>query len=167
VPPVLTAEMTEQDPSTLVHMDTVEIMERIPHRYPFLLVDRITAIKPGKWIKGYKNVSFNEPFFEGHFPGKPLMPGVLIIEAIAQVGAILISGIPQAQGKIIVFAGIDKCRFKRQVGPGDRLEMFGEITKLRDSIGKSTCYAHVDGELVAECELMFSFIPDDRLAENK
>lgn len=158
----MTELLTHNDPSTLVHLDIPAIMERIPHRYPFLLVDRIIAIDPQKWIKGYKNVSFNEPFFQGHFPGKPLMPGVLILEAIAQVGAVLISSIPQAQNKIIVFAGIDKCRFKRQVSPGDRLDMYGEITRLRESIGKAACRATVDGELVAECEIMFSFIPDNR-----
>lgn len=143
-------------------MGIEDIMKRIPHRPPFLLIDCVTDIEPGKWIRGYKNVTMNEWFFQGHFPGRPIMPGVLILEAIAQGGAILTSTLPQAQNKLSLFAGIDNTRFKRQVVPGDRLDIYGEFTKLRDVLGKAACTVHVNGQLVVECDLMFSFVPDTR-----
>lgn len=142
----------------LIEGGVTEIMRRIPHRYPFLLIDKVLEIETGKRILACKNVSINEPFFQGHFPGKPLMPGVLIIEAIAQSGSVLLTTLPQYRDKLIVFAGINDCRFKRQVVPGDQLILEGEITKLRDSFGKASGKATVDGEVVCTCELMFSFI---------
>lgn len=132
-----------------------QIQEILPHRYPFLLVDRIVELDPGKHVVGIKNVTVNEPFFPGHFPGKPVMPGVLIIEAMAQVGAAGILSLPEFQGRIALFAGIDKARFRRQVVPGDQLRIEVNVTKLRGSVGKSEAKAYVGENLVAEAELMF------------
>ena len=143
----------------LIEGGITEIMRRIPHRYPFLLIDRVIKVEPGVRILAYKNVTINEPFFQGHFPGKPLMPGVLIVEAIAQTGSVLLSTLPQYKDKLIVFAGINDCRFKRPVIPGDQIILEGTITKLRDSFGKAIGKATVDDEIVCTCELMFSFIP--------
>ena len=133
-----------------------EIIKILPHRYPFLLVDRIEELEAGKRVVGYKNVTINEPFFQGHFPGYPVMPGVLIIEAMAQVGAAAILSMPEYAGKIAFFAGIDKARFRRQVFPGDRLRIVVEVTNLRKTIGKSTAVAYVDENVAAEAELMFA-----------
>lgn len=135
-----------------------EIMKRIPHRYPFLLVDRVLELDPGKRGVGIKNVTVNEPFFQGHFPGTPIMPGVLIIEAMAQLGAVVVLGMPENQGKLALFAGIDKVRFRRQVVPGDQLRLEVEMTRLRGSIGKGKGRAFVDGELAAEGEIMFALV---------
>lgn len=135
-----------------------EIMKRIPHRYPFLLVDRVLELDPGKRGVGIKNVTVNEPFFQGHFPGIPIMPGVLIIEAMAQLGAVVVLGMPENQGKLALFAGIDKVRFRRQVVPGDQLRLEVEMTRLRGSIGKGKGRAFVDGELAAEGEIMFALV---------
>ncbi|HLS35896.1 MAG TPA: 3-hydroxyacyl-ACP dehydratase FabZ [Bacillota bacterium] len=137
-------------------MDIQEIKNTIPHRYPFLLVDRVTEIEEGKRVVGYKNVSANEPFFEGHFPEYPVMPGVLIVEALAQVGAIGVLGMEENEGKIGFLAGIDKCRFKRQVKPGDQLKLEVEITRMRGVIGKGKGIATVDGEVACEAEIMFA-----------
>jgi len=134
------------------------IIEILPHRYPFLLLDRVTEHIQGKKISGYKNVTLNEPFFQGHFPGDPIMPGVLQLEALAQLGAILMLQTEPARGKMMVFAGMDKVRFRRMVVPGDKLEMECILTKFRFPIGKSTCKAYVDGEVVVEGELMFSIV---------
>lgn len=135
-----------------------QIKERIPHRYPFLLVDRVVSLVPGKTIHAYKNVSVNEEYFNGHFPQMPIMPGVLQIEALAQTGAILTSYSPVSDGKIGVLAGVDGFRFRRMVKPGDRLDLFAEIIRLRPPIGKAKCWASCDGELVLEGEIMFSFV---------
>jgi 3-hydroxyacyl-[acyl-carrier-protein] dehydratase len=139
-------------------MTTVDIMRRIPHRYPFLLVDKITAVEfePTRWIEGYKNITMNEPFFQGHFPNRPIMPGVLQIEALAQVGSVLLSLMPESQGKLALFAGIDNVRFRRMVEPGDTLVLRSELIKFRLPIGKSKCVATVNGEVTVEAELMFS-----------
>ena len=138
-------------------MLSVEEIQRIlPHRYPFLLVDRILEMEAGKRMVGIKNVTVNEPFFQGHFPEKPVMPGVLIIEAMAQVGAAGILSLPEYQGKIALFAGIDKARFRRQVVPGDQLRIEVRVTKLRGAVGKSEAKAFVGEELAAEAELMFA-----------
>lgn len=133
-----------------------EIKEIIPHRYPFLLIDRILEVEEGKRAAGLKNVSSNEEFFNGHFPDYPVMPGVLIIEALAQVGAVAILKKEENKGRLAFFAGIDSCRFKGQVRPGDQLHLEVEITRLRGSIGKGKATAKVDDKIVAEAELMFA-----------
>ncbi len=135
-----------------------EIMQYLPHRYPFLLVDRVTRHVHGQFIEGYKNVTMNEPYFQGHFPGRPIMPGVLQLEAMAQLGGVLLKHLPEAEGKLAVFAGIDSARFRRMVVPGDKLEMHCELTKFRPPIGKSRCKATVNGETVVEAEMMFSLV---------
>lgn len=137
-------------------LDVIEIMNRIPHRYPFLLVDRITELVPGKSAKGYKNVTINEPFFQGHFPGYPVMPGVLILEALAQLGAAAVLGTEEHKDMLALFTGIDKVRFRRQVVPGDRLHLEAEIIKMKSVMGKAAVKATVDGEVAAEGEIMFA-----------
>jgi 3-hydroxyacyl-[acyl-carrier-protein] dehydratase len=138
--------------------DIRKIMETIPHRYPFLLVDRIIELDPGQRAVGIKNVSANEWFFEGHFPGNPIMPGVLQIEALAQVGAVAALTSEQHQGKLGLFAGIDKVRFRRQVIPGDQLRLEVEMTRIRGPIGKAKATASVNGETAAEGELTFALV---------
>lgn len=133
-----------------------QIQEIIPHRYPFLLVDRILEHEEGKRAVGIKNVSANEEYFNGHFPGYPVMPGVLIVEALAQVGAVSVLGSEKNRGKLAFFTGIDNCRFKRQVKPGDQLRLEVEMTRVRGPIGKGKGVATVDGEIVCETELMFA-----------
>lgn len=137
-------------------MDIKEIKEIIPHRYPFLLIDRIEELEEGKSAKGYKNVSINDYFFQGHFPDEPVMPGVLIIEALAQVGAIALLSLPEFKGRIAYFGGINKARFKRKVIPGDKLILEVEIIKRRGSLGVGAARALVDGEVVATAELTFA-----------
>ena len=133
-----------------------EIKKIIPHRYPFLLVDRITELEIGKRAVGIKNVTVNEPFFQGHFPEYPIMPGVLIVEAMAQVGAVAMLSVEENKGKIGVFASIDKVKFKREVRPGDTLRMEVEMTRLRGSIGKANARAYVGDELACKGELTFA-----------
>lgn len=137
-------------------LDSQEIQQILPHRYPFLLVDRIVEMEEGIRAVGIKNVTINEEFFNGHFPGYPVMPGVLIVEALAQVGGVAMLAKEENKGKLALFAGIDKCRFKRQVKPGDQLRLEVEIIRLKGSIGKGKGVATVDGELVCEAELMFA-----------
>ena len=136
--------------------DINQIKEIIPHRYPFLLVDRIIDVEEGKRAVGIKNVSANEPFFSGHFPEYPVMPGVLIVEALAQVGAVSVLMKEENKGKTPFFAGIDHCRFKKQVTPGDQLRLEVEMTRVRGSIGKGKGVATVNGEVVCEAELIFA-----------
>jgi len=136
--------------------DIREIMELLPHRYPFLLVDRIAELVPGEKIVGIKNVSINEPFFQGHFPGAPIMPGVLIVEAMAQTGGLLaIASTPEDQrGRLIYFMGIDKVRFRKPVIPGDQLVIEMTLIKHRARATKMGGVVTVDGKKVAEAELM-------------
>lgn len=141
-------------------LDIKQIQEILPHRYPFLLVDRILTVEEGRKAVGIKNVSVNEPYFQGHFPGYPVMPGVLIIEAMAQVGAVAVLKMPEFAGQIALFAGIDKARFRRQVVPGDQLRIEVEVQKLRGAVGKSYAAAYVGDEMAAEAELMFAVRKD-------
>jgi len=142
---------------SIVMIDTQQIKNIILHRYPFLLVDRILELEEGKRAVGIKNVSANEAFFNGHFPNYPVMPGVLIVEALAQVCGVVMLTKDGNQGRLGLLAGIDKCRFKKQVKPGDQLRLEVEITRLKDPIGKGKGIATVDGELVCELELIFAF----------
>lgn len=139
--------------------DITKILEFLPHRYPFLLVDRILSVEPEKSIVGIKNVTFNEHFFQGHFPDLPIMPGVLIIEAMAQVGGVLafLSQPKEKPGSIIYFTGMDKVRFRKPVVPGDQIVFEIEFLKIRSRMVKMAGKATVDGNLVAEAELMASF----------
>ncbi|MBV7505247.1 3-hydroxyacyl-ACP dehydratase FabZ [Bacillus sp. sid0103] len=137
-------------------LDTEQIKEIIPHRYPFLLVDRILEVEEGKSAVGIKNVSANEEFFNGHFPEYPVMPGVLIVEALAQVGAVAMLKKEENRGRLAFFAGIDGCRFKKQVKPGDQLRLEVEIIRLRGPIGKGKAVATVDGEVACEAEITFA-----------
>ncbi len=137
----------------------IDIQELLPHRYPFALVDRIIDYVPGKKAVGIKNVTVNEPFFPGHIPGFPLMPGVLIIESMAQVGGVILTLLPGMKGQFFAFAGIDKVRFRRPVVPGDQLIMTMELlTFKRNRIAKMQGEARVDGELTAQGEMLFSRI---------
>jgi 3-hydroxyacyl-[acyl-carrier-protein] dehydratase len=140
----------------LRNLDINQIQEILPHRYPFLLVDRILEVEAGKRAVGLKNVTINEPFFQGHFPGYPVMPGVLLVEAMAQVGAVAILSMPDNKGKIGLFAGIDKLRFRQQVVPGDQLRIEVIMDRVRGRIGKGTGKVEVAGKVVAEGELMFA-----------
>ena len=138
-------------------IDIQEILELLPHRFPFLLVDRVLALNPGKDIVALKNVTINEPFFGGHFPARPVMPGVLIIEAMAQAAGILSFKTPElnlVRGSIFYFAGIDHARFKRPVQPGDQLQLEAEILKIVRGVGKFKCRATVGGKLAAEGEIL-------------
>lgn len=137
-------------------LDINQIQEIIPHRPPFLLVDKIVEMEEGKRAVGIKNVTMNEPFFTGHFPGYPVMPGVLITEALAQVGAVATLNVEANKGKIGFLAGLDNFRFRGQVVPGDTLELEVEITRLKGSIGKGKATARVEGKVVAEGEIMFA-----------
>ncbi|MEG6585077.1 3-hydroxyacyl-ACP dehydratase FabZ [Dendrosporobacter sp. 1207_IL3150] len=137
-------------------LSSTEIQKIIPHRYPFLLVDRIIELEPMKRAVGIKNVTITEPFFQGHFPGQPVMPGVLILEAMAQVGAVTALYPAENRGKVAFFASIDRVKFRKPVVPGDQLKMVAELVKVRGGMGKLWCEAFVDGQLVAEGELMFA-----------
>ena len=137
-------------------LDVTQIKEIIPHRYPFLLVDRILEVDEGKRAVGIKNVSANEEFFNGHFPDYPVMPGVLIVEALAQVGAVAMLIKEENKGRLAFFAGIDQCRFKKQVQPGDQLRLEVEITRARGAIGKGKGIATVNGEVACEAEITFA-----------
>ena len=133
-------------------LDIRQILGLLPHRYPFLLVDRVTVYVPGEYIKGYKNVTMNEPFFEGHFPGVPVMPGVLIMEALAQAGGILVvkSTDTPVEDKLFLFTGIESVRFRKPVYPGDKLELHCRLLRHKLKLWKMEGFAYVDGKLAAE-----------------
>ena len=137
-------------------LDSIEIQKIIPHRFPMLLVDRILELEPMKRAVGIKNVTINEQFFTGHFPGQPIMPGVLILEAMAQVGGVALLYPDENRGKIAVFAGMEKVKFRKPVVPGDQLTMVSELVKVRGNIGKIWAQAFVEGQVVAEGEFMFA-----------
>ena len=139
-----------------LQLNSNEIADILPHRYPFALVDRITDGESGVWAKGIKCVSVGEPFFCGHFPQKHVMPGVLILEVLAQVGAVAILSLPENRGKIALFGGVKNARFRRKVTPGDVLEMECVLTKRRGPVGIGECKATVNGELACTAELTFA-----------
>jgi 3-hydroxyacyl-[acyl-carrier-protein] dehydratase len=149
--------MSEAPETTI--LDSVAIQKIIPHRFPFLLVDRVVELDTGKRAVGIKNVSIGEPFFQGHFPEYPVMPGVLIVEAIAQVGAIAMLSLPEHAGKIAFFAGLDNVRFKRQVKPGDVLRLEVELGQIRRNIGTGSGTATVNGEVACKGDFMFAIAP--------
>ena len=136
--------------------DSNQIARILPHRYPFALVDRIVDGEPGRWARGIKCVTVNEPFFQGHFPQKHVMPGVLLIEAMAQVGGVAILALPENQGKLAFLGRVKDARFKRQVVPGDVVEMECVLTKRRGPVGVGTCRAMVNGQEAASAELTFA-----------
>lgn len=140
-------------------IDIIGIMNSIPHRYPLLLVDRVLELEPQRRVVAIKSVSFNEPFFQGHFPGAPVMPGVLIVEAMAQAGAVLLlHDMPDRGSKLVYFTGIDRARFRRTVVPGDQLRLTVEVLKLRSKTCKMCGTAEVDGRVVAQAEIMSQLV---------
>lgn len=141
-------------------MNNIDIQKILPHRYPFLLVDKILEIEKGKKAVGLKNVTINEPFFQGHFPGIPIMPGVLIVEAMAQVGGIAILSMEEYKGKLAVLTGIEKMKFRKQVAPGDTLIMEAELIAFKMGIGKAKVSARVEGKIAAEGEMMFAIVKE-------
>lgn len=141
-----------------MELDINEIMEIIPHRFPMLLIDRVEEVEPGKKITGYKNVTINEPFFQGHYPGKPIMPGVLIIEALAQLGAVAILSMDEYKGKTPIFGSIKNAKFRKMVIPGDVLKLEVEMIKIKGPAGIGRAVATVDGKKAAEAEITFMIV---------
>ncbi len=139
-------------------LSNMDIQKILPHRYPMLLIDKVTEMEEGKSITAIKNVTANEPFFQGHFPSNPIMPGVLITEALAQTGAVLLLNMEENRGKLGVFTGINNFKFRRQVVPGDTLKLEAELIKYRHGMGKAEVKATVDGELAAGGEISFAVI---------
>ena len=148
-----------------MELNSNQIAEILPHRYPFALVDRITDYEPGQWAKGIKCVTVNEPFFCGHFPQFHVMPGVLILEAMAQVGGVALLCQPENKGKLALFGGIKNARFKHQVTPGDVLELQCEIVRRMGPVGYGMGRAYVDGKLAAQAELTFALVDADSAAK--
>nr|PZN70570.1 MAG: 3-hydroxyacyl-[acyl-carrier-protein] dehydratase FabZ [Bacillota bacterium] len=143
-------------------MDVRQIMEIIPHRHPFLLIDRVLELEPGRRVVAVKNVSVNEPVFQGHYPGNPIFPGVLILEAMAQAGAVAVLSQPEFAGKVPLFAGIDDARFRRPVLPGDQLRLEVELVAMRRGLGVGKGAAYVGDELKAEATLKFALVDAPR-----
>ena len=141
---------------TEVNINVTEIMEALPHRYPFLLVDRVLDYKEGEWLKAIKNVTINEEFFQGHFPQYPVMPGVLIMEALAQAAGVLELSKPENKGKLVFYAGMDNVKYKKQVTPGDQLVLHAKFIKRRGPIAVVEAEATVDGKLAAKGTLTFA-----------
>ena len=141
-----------------MELNSNQIAEILPHRYPFALVDRIVDGEEGKWAKGIKCVTVNEPFFQGHFPQYHVMPGVLIVEAMAQVGGVALLSMPENKGKLALFGGIKNARFRRQVTPGDVLEIECTLTKQKGPVGIGEAKATVDGQVAATAELTFALV---------
>ncbi len=138
-----------------MELDIKQIMEIIPHRQPFLLIDRVTEMIPGQSIKGYKNISYNEPYFAGHFPQEPVMPGVLQLEALAQLGAVAVLSLEENKGKTAYFAGVNQAKFKQKVVPGDRLDLECEIIKTKGPLGIGAVKASVNGKVACKAEISF------------
>ena len=141
--------------------EAAQIMRILPHRYPFLLIDRVIELERGRRVVAVKNVTANEPQFTGHFPGRPIMPGVLMVEAMAQAGAVAVLSLPENRGKLALFAGIDECRFRRTVLPGDTLRIEVTVEKLARLFGRARTVATVEGEVAVEATLSF-IIPRDQ-----
>ena len=158
----MTTETTETGALTLP-LEAADIMRILPHRYPFLLVDRVVELEPGVRIVALKAVTANEPQFTGHFPDRPIMPGVLMVEALAQTAGICVATLPEYRGKLGLFAGIDECRFKRMVVPGDTLRLEATVEKLRGVFGKLRAVASVDGEVAVEAVISVIFPRDQDL----
>jgi 3-hydroxyacyl-[acyl-carrier-protein] dehydratase len=141
--------------------EAADIMTILPHRYPFLLIDRVVEIDPGQRVVATRNVTANEPQFTGHFPGRPIMPGVLLVESLAQAGAVALLSYPENRGKLVLFAGIDECRFRRIVVPGDTLRLEITVEKLGRVSGRARAVATVEGEVAVEARLAF-IMPRDQ-----
>jgi len=147
--------------------EAADIMEILPHRYPFLLIDRVVEVEPGQRVVAIRNVTVNEPQFVGHFPGRPIMPGVLLIESLAQTGCVAILAHPDNRGRLILFAGIDECRFRRVVVPGDTLRLEITVEKLGRVSGRARAVATVEGEVAGEALLSFIMPRDQDLGGSR
>jgi 3-hydroxyacyl-[acyl-carrier-protein] dehydratase len=150
-----TGPMTSQTRGLQLPLEAAQIMEIIPHRYPFLLIDRVVELEEGRRVVAIKNVTSNEPQFTGHFPDRPIMPGVLMVEALAQAGAVAVLSKPEYRGKLALFAGIDECRFRRMVLPGDTLRLEVTVEKLRGMFGRARAVASVGDEVAVEATISF------------
>jgi 3-hydroxyacyl-[acyl-carrier-protein] dehydratase len=162
--------MTDDGPMTTtsadlrVPLEAADIMRLLPHRYPFLLIDRVIELEPGRRAVAVKNVTANEPQFTGHFPGRPILPGVLMVEALAQTAGVAVLALPEYRGKLALFAGIDECRFRRAVTPGDQLLLRVDIEKLRGMFGRARGVGSVDGEVAVEATLSVIIPRDQEMA---
>jgi len=155
---------TDTQPTLALPLEAAEIMRILPHRYPFLLIDRVVELEPGKRAVAIKQVTANEPQFTGHFPGRPIMPGVLMVEALAQTAGVAVLTLDEYRGKIGLFAGIDECRFRRLVVPGDTLRLEVTVEKLRGMFGRVRAVASLDGETAVEATLSIIIPRDQEIA---